>query len=206
MELQIWLTFVAACIIFSFAPGAGMVATVSNALNRGMKVALVNIVGLQLALVVHLLIVSLGLGALLAQSATAFTVVKYCGAAYLIYLGITQWFSKAPAAQTDTDNGQHALLPIMRQSLLINLSNPKSIVFLAAFLPQFIDPTAAATNQYLILGSTVVVIDCLVMVVYALLATVIRPLLSKPRFVAMQNKVFASLFVSLGVALAKAER
>lgn len=90
MALSLWFTFFVACIVFSVAPGAGTVASISNSLNVGFKTAVKGIVGLQLALISHLLIVSFGLGALLASSATAFTVIKYLGAAYLIYVGVSK--------------------------------------------------------------------------------------------------------------------
>ncbi|BEU03542.1 homoserine/homoserine lactone efflux protein [Agarivorans sp. OAG1] len=205
MLLSVWLTFVAACIVFSISPGAGTVATISHSLSGGFKQACKNIAGLQLALVTHLLIVSIGLGALLASSAIAFTVVKYLGAAYLLYLGISKFFEKS-VALTGKEVANKTSSQLIKQGFIVNLMNPKSIIFLAAFLPQFVNPTQDMTSQYLLLGVTVVMIDCAVMFSYATLASAVKPWLGKAKFVALQNRVFGSLFVMMGIALARVER
>lgn len=205
MLLSVWLTFVAACIVFSISPGAGTVATISHSLSGGFKQACKNIAGLQLALVTHLLIVSIGLGALLASSAIAFTVVKYLGAAYLLYLGMSKFFEKS-VALTGKDVAVKSSSQLIKQGFIVNLMNPKSIIFLAAFLPQFVNPTQDMTGQYLLLGVTVVMIDCAVMFSYATLASAVKPWLGKAKFVALQNRIFGSLFVMMGIALARIER
>ncbi|WP_220718110.1 homoserine/homoserine lactone efflux protein [Agarivorans litoreus] len=205
MLLSVWLTFVAACIVFSISPGAGTVATISHSLSGGFKQACKNIAGLQLALVTHLIIVSIGLGALLASSAIAFTAVKYLGAAYLLYLGISKFFEKS-VALTGKEVAIRTSSQLIKQGFIVNLMNPKSIIFLAAFLPQFVNPTQDMTGQYLLLGVTVVMIDCAVMFSYATLASAVKPWLGKAKFVALQNRVFGSLFVMMGIALAKVER
>ena len=204
MSIGIWLSFTAACIVFSLAPGAGCVASISTSISRGFIPALVNLVGLELALGLHLLVVSAGLGALLASSATAFIILKYLGAAYLVWLGITKW-SAQPLDFQESIPGQDRALRTIGRGFMINLTNPKSIVFLAAFLPQFVVPGAHAHLQYLILGTTVVVVDAAVMVSYACLASLARPHLSNPRVMKLQNRIFGGLFVLVGLGLAKAK-
>jgi homoserine/homoserine lactone efflux protein len=141
MSLELWLTFALACVIFSIAPGAGMVTTISNSIYGGLKTAVKNILGLQIALLTHILIVSAGLGALLAASALAFTILKYLGAAYLLYLGFSKFFSREGPV-----NAEHELVSNASNKNLIwkgfaaNMMNPKSIVFLAAFLPPSLNP------------------------------------------------------------------
>ncbi|WP_087017913.1 homoserine/homoserine lactone efflux protein [Thaumasiovibrio subtropicus] len=207
MVISVWLAFVAACVVFSFSPGAGMVATVSNTLNGGIRIAFKNIIGLQLALCVHLLVVSLGLGALLASSAVAFTILKYCGAAYLIYLGVMKFRSKASlTADENTQLTAQSTAKIIRQGFLINMMNPKSIIFLAAFLPQFISPEAPMAPQYLILGLTVLVVDTVVMVTYASLARSVQRFFRSSAAALWQNRVFGSMFIAMGGMLAAAER
>ncbi len=207
MVLSVWLTFVAACIVFSLSPGAGMVATVSNTLKGGIGIALKNIIGLQLALLVHLCIVSLGLGALLASSALAFSILKYCGAAYLIYLGVQKMRSSAVLATTaESDLAGSPTKVIVRQGFLINMMNPKSIIFLAAFLPQFVSQDASLPQQYVILGATVLVIDMLVMVFYASLAQTVQRFFKSEAMAVWQNRVFGSMFVAMGGMLAAAKQ
>ena len=205
MLFSVWLTFVAACIVFSLSPGAGAVATISHSLSGGFKQACKNIAGLQIALVSHLLIVSIGLGALLASSALAFTIIKYLGAAYLLYLGITKFFEKSQAFSSEPQ-ALKSSSQLVKQGFIVNLMNPKSIIFLAAFLPQFISPASDLASQYLILGLTVVLIDCAVMFSYATLASAAKPWLGKANFMALQNRIFGSLFIMMGVALARVER
>lgn len=206
MDVSVWLAFVAACIIFSIAPGAGTIASISNSLNGGLKMANKGVIGLQLALFVHLLIVSVGLGALLASSAFAFTVIKYLGAAYLLYLGISKFLSKTLVDLSDCSAAPRiSTRKLIRQGFLVNMMNPKSIIFLAAFLPQFINYQQPMALQYLILGATVLSIDTLVMLGYALMANLAKPYLSTPRIMAILNRVFGSLFISMGAMLARVE-
>lgn len=207
MSLELWLTFAVACVIFSIAPGAGMVTTVSNSISLGLKTAVKSILGLQIALLTHILIVSAGLGALLATSAIAFTILKYVGAAYLLYLGFSKFFSDSVEEaikddfKSDTSNKQ-----LIWKSFFVNMMNPKSIVFLAAFLPQFLNPEVELTLQYIELGSTVLIIDLVIMCGYALLATLLKPYLAKANFMKLQNKIFGSLFIAMGIFLARVER
>ncbi|MGY5449640.1 homoserine/homoserine lactone efflux protein [Agarivorans sp. MS3-6] len=205
MLFSVWLTFVVACIIFSLSPGAGAVATISHSLSGGFRQACKNIAGLQLALIVHLVVVSVGLGALLASSAIAFTLIKYLGAAYLLYLGLSKFFDKPKRLHTGRDTIKSSS-ELIRQGFIVNLMNPKSIIFLAAFLPQFVSPNNELISQYLLLGLTVVLIDCAVMFSYATLATAAKPWLGKARFIALQNRVFGSLFIMMAVVLARVER
>ena len=209
MTLTTWLTFTAACIVFSIAPGAGTVASISTSLSGGLSRAVTNLIGLELALAAHLVVVSLGLGALLASSATAFTLVKYLGAGYLLYLGITKLLTKDSARLEEGGNGKTAQITgkkLIAQGFLVNMTNPKSIVFLAAFLPQFITPGSGTGLQYLILGATVIAVDGAVMFAYAAMAHLARPHVSSPRFMKLQDRIFGALFILIGVSLARAHR
>ncbi|HEY7864503.1 MAG TPA: LysE family transporter [Psychromonas sp.] len=94
----------------------------------------------------------------------------------------------------------------MWKGFVANMMNPKSIVFLAAFLPQFLNPELDLVFQYIALGSTVLMIDLAIMCSYALLATLVKPYLVKSNFVKLQNKVFGSLFIAMGIFLARAEQ
>lgn len=207
MDLGIWLAFVAASAVFSLSPGAGAVASISHAINSGFPKACSHLLGLQLALFAHLVIVSLGLGALLASSAMAFALIKYLGAAYLLYLGVSRFLAKAVTRDESEQNTlQSSHFSAITQGFVVNMMNPKSIIFLAAFLPQFIDAGAPVSGQYLILGATVIVIDTLVMLGYSATASVARRHMMNPKVMAMQNKVFGTLFISMGLSLATVER
>ncbi|MEZ5628590.1 MAG: homoserine/homoserine lactone efflux protein [Rhodocyclaceae bacterium] len=200
MAWQVWLAFLAASIIISVTPGPGAVVSMSVGLRYGYRVSLRSIAGLQVALMIQLAIVAAGLGAVLAASATAFLVLKICGAGYLVWLGVQKWRSAGEPVSATT--APIEVRRLFRTALLVNLTNPKAIIFMAALVPQFIDPAGNQWLQFAILCATTVVIDTLVMSCYALLATRFRPWLADARAQCIQNRVFGSLFVGAGAALA----
>ena len=204
MALSLWFGFLAATILIAISPGPGAVASMSTGLRYGYWAAFRVILGLQAAIFVQLLIVALGLGALLASSEEAFDIVKLIGAAYLIWLGIQKWRAEP---QEINENG----LPVVPknlflQGLLVNLTNPKAIVFIAALVPQFIDPTRSQWPQFLIIALTMFSVDVLVMSCYALLATRLRRWLHDPKALKAQNRFFGGVFVGAGVLLAVSGR
>ena len=137
----------------------------------------------------------------------AFTILKYVGAAYLLYLGFSKFFSKKGLVENDQAISENiSNKHLIWQGFVVNMMNPKSIVFLAAFLPQFLNPQSDLFLQYIILGSTVLTIDLLVMCTYAFLASLVKPYLVRSNFVKLQNKVFGSLFITMGVILARVEQ
>lgn len=200
MAWQVWLAFLAASIIISVTPGPGAVVSMSVGLRYGYRVSLQSIAGLQAALMIQLAIVAAGLGAVLAASATAFLILKIVGAAYLVWLGVQKWRSAGEPVSESAAPVERRYL--FRTALLVNLTNPKAIIFMAALVPQFIDPAGNQWLQFAILCTTTVVIDTLVMSCYALLATRFRPWLADARAQCIQNRVFGSLFVGAGAALA----
>ncbi len=146
MTLETWLAFLAAACLISISPGAGVVSCLGAGLRFGLARAMWNIFGLITGILFVLAIVAAGLGALLAASTIAFTVVKWLGVAYLVWLGVQQW--RAPALPVDANAAGSELGGTRRQlyvrGFLVNATNPKGIVFMLAVLPQFIDPGAAA--------------------------------------------------------------
>ncbi|GAM72340.1 homoserine/homoserine lactone efflux protein [Vibrio sp. JCM 19236] len=204
MELKIWLAYVATAIIFSLAPGSGTVNSISNGINYGMRNSLSAILGLQLGLAFHIVLVGAGLGAIVAKSATAFTVLKWVGVVYLIWLGIQKWRDSSGFAlnQGAVDISRTKLL---KQAVFINLTNPKSIVFLVALFPQFLNPSAPQLPQLLTLGVTTIVIDGIVMVGYTGLAAQMGKYVRSNSVVTKLNKMFGSMFVGCGLLLASAK-
>lgn len=203
MSLHLWLAFLVASIVISLTPGPGAVLSMSTGLRYGFAGALRAIAGLQLALVIQLAVVMAGVGALLAASATAFLIVKLFGAGYLIWLGVGKW--RSPVQPLDAD----AVPPFRRlfgQGLLVNLTNPKAIVFMAALVPQFIDPAAPALGQFAVLTLTMTAIDILVMGLYAGTAARCRRWLANPRAQRLQNRLFGGVFCAAGALLAGSSR
>lgn len=200
MTLSVWLGFLLAAILIAVTPGPGAVISMSSGMRYGYWAALRAILGLQTAILTHLLIVAIGLGALLATSEAAFNVMKFGGAAYLIWLGVQKWRS-APEVM-ETENVAAPLGNLFRQGVLVNLTNPKAIVFIGALVPHFIDASSPQVPQYLIIATTLCLTDMLVMSVYALAAVRIAGLFRDGRAMQRQNRIFAGLFVTAGAALA----
>jgi homoserine/homoserine lactone efflux protein len=209
MEFSTWLTYLLAVSIICVSPGPGALSSMSAGMKYGFAVGMWNLIGLQLALVINVALIWLGIGALLLTSTTAFEIMKYGGALYLIYLGI-QKFREAPiafeaiAAKTKFDDTSR--LGLIKQGLFVNLTNPKGIVFLVAVLPQFIDPAKPTGIQYAIMGLTMVIVDVLVMMCYTGLAANVLRLLKDPNHIRWTNRGLGTMFVAAGGALAVFKR
>lgn len=207
MSWTLWLAFLAAAAVIAVSPGPGAVLSMSTGLRYGFGAALRSIVGLEIALLLQLGVVALGLGALLATSERAFLAVKLAGAGYLIWLGVQKWrAAPEPIGDGDASIPVHSRRQLYAQGVLVNLTNPKAIVFIAALVPQFIVPERPQWPQFLIIGATMVAVDVIVMSCYALLAARFRPLLRNPRLLRLQNRVFGGLFVGAGAMLAASSR
>lgn len=205
MSWSLWLAFLAAALVIAVSPGPGAVLSMLTGLRYGFGAALRSIAGLELALLLQLGVVALGLGAVLATSELAFTAVKFAGAAYLVWIGVHKWRA-APEPLGEGEVRAHSRRQLYAQGLLVNLTNPKAIVFIAALVPQFVVPEQPQWPQFAVIGATMVGVDVVVMSCYALLATRFRPLLRNPRLLRLQNRVFGGLFVGAGAILAASSR
>jgi homoserine/homoserine lactone efflux protein len=204
VEFSLWLALAGAGAMISLTPGAGAINTMSNALSAGFRRSIWGILGQQLALVVHVVIVAAGVGLLVSSSPLAFQVIRYVGALYLVYLGIRKLLARAqPSAEAGAagtgDSGGSMLL----RGLWVNLLNPKAIVFFLAFMPQFIRPDRPLLPQYTVLTTTVVAIDIIVMwFVFAAGAKQLKHLTASERGQLTLNRTFGALFVGVGILLA----
>lgn len=207
MSLETWLAFLAASWIISLSPGAGAIASMSSGLQYGFWRGYWNALGLQIALVAQIAVVAAGLGAVLATSAIAFTLIKWFGVAYLVYLGVKQW--RALPSDLADNSGVRPVgkpLTLVARGFLVNISNPKALVFMLAVLPQFIDPHLPLVPQYLIIAATMVCVDLIVMAGYTGLASKVLRVLKTPRQQRRMNRTFAGLFVSAAAFLATLHR
>ena len=204
MTLATWFGFLLAAIVIAVSPGPGAVASMSTGARYGYWSALMLIAGLQCALLIQLAVVALGLGAILAASEAAFSFLKLLGAAYLVWLGVQKWraLPVAPDAGQAVPVGRGLFL----QGLLVNLSNPKALVFIVALVPPFIDAAAPQLPQYLLIAATLCATDIVVMSAYALTASRIGRWLHDERALQVQNRFFGGLFVLAGTALAVSSR
>ena len=204
MQFSLWLALAGTGVLVSFTPGAGAINTMSNSLTSGFRRSIWGILGQQAALVIHVMVVALGVGVLVASSPLAFNAIRYAGAAYLVYLGVRQFLSKPQLDQETTESLRNEpAWSMFRRGLWVNLLNPKAIVFFLAFMPQFLRPEQPLLPQYLVLTATVVAIDILVM--WFFFATAAK---SFQRFThtasgqQILNRIFGVLFVAVGILLA----
>ncbi|EKO3492288.1 homoserine/homoserine lactone efflux protein [Vibrio fluvialis] len=204
MDTHVWLAYVATAIVFSLAPGSGTVNSISNGLSYGTRKSLASIAGLQIGLAIHIMLVGAGIGALVAQSALAFTIIKWVGAVYLVWLGIQKWRDRSSLV-ADAATQTLSAGTLLRKAVLINLTNPKSIVFLVALFPQFLEPARDQMTQLLVLGITTVTIDSFVMLGYTSLASQMGRFIRSDRIMRKINRVFGSMFMGCGALLAAAK-
>ena len=204
MSFALWLGFLLAAVLIAITPGPGAVLSMSVGMRYGYRSALLAILGLQAALLLQLIVVALGLGALLAASETAFGLLKLAGAAYLIWLGVTKW--RAPVDAVVVKSGDLPTRGLFVQGLLVNLTNPKAIVFIGALVPQFIDPAQPVAAQYAVIAATLCTTDVIVMSGYAVAALQMGRWLGEARHVRWQNRIFGAVFVTAGSMLAVSSR
>lgn len=204
MTLNTWLAFFVAAWLISASPGPGAVSTMASAVRFGVRRTVFNLIGLELGLLFVLVIVASGLGALVVASATAFTVIKWLGVAYLVYLGIRQFRAGGGGGEiTGTGRrGDGSSRGLILQGFLVNASNPKGIVFVLAVLPQFIDPDRAQLPQYALCAVTLLFTDIVVMNGYAFFASRTLRLLRAPHKNRWIGRLFGSLYIGAAGLLA----
>lgn len=206
MDFPVWIAFFITTLVVALSPGPGAVLAMSVGLRYGYRHALAAIAGLQTALLMQLGLVAAGLGALLATSAGAFAVLKLAGALYLVWLGIQKWRAPSHVEKDDPALPHLLVSSFYRTGVLVNLSNPKAIVFIAALVPQFVDPARAQVPQFGLIAATLCITDVVVMSGYALLAGRFRGRASRPGALLWQNRIFGGLFVCAGLILAGSAR
>ena len=193
------LLFAGACAALFAIPGPAVIFIVARTVAHGRRAGLLSVLGIEAGALVHLIAAALGLSAVVASSGTAFAVLRYAGAAYLIFLGVQALRGgeqKAASAEPAVPGDGR----LFRDGMLVNVLNPKVAVFFVAFLPQFIQPSAGSVaTQILVLGAVYVMIALLLDAVWALLADGVRHRLFNSRKLARTS---AGVYFALGAAAA----
>lgn len=205
MTLQLWLMYLTLVIIATATPGPAVFFIMTNSSLHGWRkatyAALGNIVGL---LCLGIIAVT-GLGTILKTSEVMFNIIKYTGAAYLIYLGLKLFFQKTPdfrAIQHELISTDVSSKRIFLQALGVALSNPKAIIFLTALFPQFLNINAALIPQFSMLIATLMIFSFSFLMCYALLAHQVKAWLTKPDRIKAFNRTSGVIFISFGILLA----
>ena len=211
MDIHVWTAYLFASIIIAVSPGSGAILSMSHGVRFGVKRTSATIFGLELGLVLILLIAGAGVGSLLVASEIAFNIVKVLGAAYLIYIGFSQWRAKVVNVENDTETcASEKLEPATDVStwrrrcatgFFTNVTNPKGIVFMVAVLPQFISQDRPLGMQLLVISLTTVAVDVAVMHGYAFAGRTMQNLFRNARALKIQNRLFGGLLMMIGTGL-----
>ncbi len=208
MPWEIWLVFVPASFALNMAPGPNNLLAMSNGVRFGFGRAVLAGGGRLAAFAVMIALTALGLGALLAASELAFHVIKWCGAAYLVYLGIRLWRTRPDptfAAAADARPAT-ALKELARQEFLIAAGNPKAILIFTAFFPQFLQSDASALPQFAVMGATFLMLEVAALTLYAVSGRQLAFLTRTESGQRLINRVSGGMLVGAGVLLAASRR
>jgi threonine/homoserine/homoserine lactone efflux protein len=203
-----WLLFLSAAIAINITPGPAMVYILSRTIAQGRKIGIASSLGVCSGSLVHIFAAAFGLSAILATSAMSFSIVKYVGAAYLIYLGIRALKSKRISFDNPVNLQEHSTFwKAFRQGVLIDILNPKVAIFFMAFLPQFVRPELGhAPGQILILGFLVILIGMVIESVLVLTAARTTIFFrNNSQFFTLLDRILGSMLICLGIRLALIE-
>ena len=203
MDFQVWLAFVAASTALLLIPGPTVLLVLSYAISQGQRVALATVAAVAFGDLIAMSVSLAGLGALVLASATLFTVLKWIGAAYLVYLGITLFRSASSASLGEVEDvAKISATKVFGHATAVTALNPKSIVFFIAFVPQFIIVDSPLIPQFTILVATFVGLAAINALAYALLADKLRAKIARPSVLAWLSRSGGIALVLMGVATA----
>ena len=203
MSLNTWLLYLVTVFFVSATPGPNMLLAMTHGIHYGWRRTLATCLGLMSGLGLIMAASVAGLGALLMASEQLFALIKYAGAAYLIYLGIKTWRSVPTPVQEVSEDGRSAHTPwaMFRTGLLVSLSNPKAFIFFTALFPQFMDARLPQAPQLVILATSFVVIESSWQMAYAGGGSRLAGWLNTARRLTLVNRFSGGAFVGAGVLL-----
>ncbi len=201
IESELYLAFVLATIVLIVLPGPNVTLIVANSLASGARAGLLTVAGTSSATALLLAVAALGMTSLIAFLADWFTWLRWAGVAYLLYLGVQQW--RRPPGEAELPLGRRRLF---WQGFLVSATNPKTLLFYVAFLPQFVDPGLAPGPQLVLLSVTFLVIATLIDGAYGLLAGRLRGALAEARRARMRQRISGSFLIAAALGLALARR
>lgn len=207
MSWQVWLLFVVTEAVLSITPGPAVLYVLSQAIKRGPGKSVWASWGILSANALYFILSATSLGAVIVASYKLFFLIKWLGAAYLVYLGLRSFFATEPViavpeGQADSRSGPR----ILRDGFLLQAANPKALLFFTAILPQFIDAHHNVAFQILVLGISSILVEFAILFVYGQLAGRALAAARNPRFEKITNRVAGSLLIGAGVGLARLRR
>jgi threonine/homoserine/homoserine lactone efflux protein len=198
-----WL-FALASLVLNITPGNDMLYVITRSTGQGIKAGIISSLGIMVGCMVHIIAAVVGLSAIIARSALAFNIIKYFGAAYLIYLGVRSLLSRKRSFEINADILKLSYKKLFWQGVVTNVLNPKVALFFLAFLPQFVDMKSGSTQwQILFLGTWFDVSGTIVNILVALLFGKIgKWLTNSPKFVQWQERITGAILIGLGIKVA----
>ncbi len=201
MELTIWLSYIATVTILVITPGPSVLLVTANSMKYGANKTIGTILGDLSANLCQITLAAIGLASIVLSSGEIFQIIKWCGVAYLIYMGIMKIISK-PDIQLDkekTNDGSFSKL--YAEGFLMSAANPKAIVFFAALFPLFINEAAPFLPQVIILTITFLVLDGTALLIYTIFASRLKTYLENQNKIHLQNKIVGGLLILSGIML-----
>ncbi len=202
MSLETYLIFLLTTAVVVFSPGAAAIAVASQGAANGGRRALAGVAGIASANVIYFVLSATGIAALIIASNLLFSVIKWVGVAYLVWLGVTAMFSRAGVFKLRPDGHQAGYSRLFTQGFIIEFANPKALLYFAAILPQFIDPALPVLMQLIIMGITTLAMDLISYSAYAFLGDAIRRGGLKTWMVSLINKVAGGALIYAGIRMA----
>lgn len=206
MRFETWLLFVITEAVLSITPGPAVLYVLSQGIRRGPSQSVWASCGILSANAMYFALSATSLGAILIASYNLFFLVKWAGAAYLVYLGVQCFLAKASVLILPDERPAGTGWRIWRDGFLLQGANPKALLFFTAILPQFIDPNYAVALQILILGVSSIVVEFFILLTYGQLAGRTLAAARNPRFEKISNRVAGSLLIAAGLGLARMDQ
>ncbi|HEY0843766.1 MAG TPA: LysE family translocator [Noviherbaspirillum sp.] len=207
MHWHTYLIFLVTTAVVCLTPGPAALLVVAQGMSNGLRRSYWAIAGIAMANAIYFALSATGVAALIVASGTLFSVIKWAGVAYLFYLGIAAMRSKA-SALTVTQDSRHAVrgLRAFWQAVVVELANPKALLYFVALLPQFVDPAQPVAFQMLVFGTTCIGLDLAAYSLYAWLGSKTQRFTANARFVTASNRTSGGLLMIAGAMMATVKR
>ena len=206
MDTTLWISFIGTVLVLVFTPGPSVLLATANSMNHGLAKTTGTILGDLSANLLQIVLASAGLATIVVSSGELFQAIKWCGVAYLIYIGLRKIFSSEKIELQAKNSKPRGFWSLYGEGFLMSAANPKAIVFFAAFFPLFINQSLPFLPQVVVLAISFLVLDGISLLIYALFATRLRSYLENSRKVGLQNKIIGSLLVLSGLMLSLIKR
>ena len=201
MEISVWIAFLGLSFIYCLVPGPSVCFTIAHSIKHGIFRTNITIIGQITGNALYIILVCFGLGSLIENSIEIFYVVKYIGAAYIVYLGIKQLLSREFSIEFEVNSGQKSRIKSFIDGFIVCGTNPKAFFYYAAFLPQFVISHYDRQIQLVLLGLGSMVIALIALMIYNFASKKAKDFLLRKNFFHYSHKIVGSLFIMAGLSL-----